>query len=224
MHQTYLALLLTVTIIGCDPSVKAPADPAPSATTGTDTTLADSAPSAGMAMRSNVEWHLSASDPTTLVFNTGDTLPMHAKDLRLVTRLTSNLGKSWFIFSGVDSEDSDELQALFVVSPGDSLNQGVHHSWHMPGRLMDNTSSGVYYEASVFAGEVLRDTIGVIWYDRSLMPDGQWRLNTTLLQLGRPEPDTLVLFGQGRKSATIEMAMKGKCSSLVPVDQRTTSH
>lgn len=185
--------------------------------------MLDSVPTGDVASRSNVEWRLSASDPTTLVFNTGDTLPMHAKGLRLITQLTSRLGKPWFLFSGIDNEDSDKLQALYVVSPGDSLTRGIQHSWHMPGRLTDSTSVSTYYEATVFAGEVLHDTIGVIWYDRSLMPDGQWRLNTTLLQLDRPDPDTLVLFGQGRKSATIDLAVKGKCQVLKPIDQRTVS-
>ncbi len=225
MHPMNFALLLTLAIVGCDPSGKVPTDPSSIQTAAsTDTATVDSTQIAGMAMRHPVEWHLSNSDPAALIFDTGDTLPMHAKDLRLVSQVTSPLGKPWFIFSGIDSEDSDGLRALFVVSPGDSLTRGIQHSWHMPGRLVDSTSVATYYEASVFAGEVLRDTIGVVWYDRSLMPDGQWRLNTTLLQFGRTGPDTIILFGQSRKSATIALAVKGKCRPLTPIDQRTASH
>ena len=66
---------------------------------------------------------------------------------------------------------------------------------------------------------MLRDTIGVIWYERSLMPDGTWRLNTTILDLTGPRPDTLILFGHGRKSATIALAFRGKCQLLDSLDQ-----
>jgi hypothetical protein len=224
MHPTKFALLLTLAAAGCVPTGNGPArSPASSPPLAADPVPSDSAQTEG-TMDPNVEWHVSASDPTMLIFGTGDTLRMHAKQLRLFTQLTSPRGRPWFIFSGSDSGMSDETRNLYVVSPGMGTDHGVQHSWHMPGRLIDSTSGTPYYEASVFAGEVRRDTVGVIWYDRSLMPDGQWRMNTTLLRLDRPRPDTVVLFGQEGKSATIDLAMKGKCSSLPPIDQHTSSH
>jgi hypothetical protein len=221
MRPTTLPLLLILATAGCMPSGSGTSE-APVAST--DKAMADSTRTEGQAARPQVKWRLSTSDPSAVVFDTGDTMRMHAKDLHFITRLTSPLGKLWFLFSGIDNADSDGLRALYVVSPGDSVSRGLRHSWHMPGRLTDSTGAAVYYEASVFVGQILPDTIGVVWYDRSLMPDGQWRSNTTLLQLGRPEPDTLVLFGQGRKSATIDLAVRGKCLALAPIDQRTTPH
>lgn len=224
MHPKTFALMLLLVTAGCIPT-SSPSSSTSDAPPPKDTLTADSSRTTISGnLRSGMEWHTLTTDPSILVFDTGDTLRIHATDLRLVTRLTSPLGKPWFIFSGIDSGNTDELRVLYVVTPGDSLDHDVQHSWHMPGRLTDSSDTGTYYEASVFAGEVLRDTVGVIWYDRSLMPDGQWRLNTTLLQLGRPEPDTVVLFGQSRKISSIDLAMRGKCQVLSPVDQRTASH
>jgi hypothetical protein len=217
-----MLLLMTAVALGCDTPGKA-SDGRMDSGPDHDVTRPDSIQDTG-SVRSIIGWRISRSDRSEIVFDTGDTLRTRATDLHLLNKMVSPLGKSWFIFSGMDNDDPDRLYVLYVVSPGDSLSRGLQHSWHMPGRLMDHTDAGVYYEASVFAGEVLRDTVGVIWYDRSLMPDGQWRSNTTLLQLDRPEPDTLVLFGQGRKSSTIDLAMKGKCQMLAPVDQKTAPH
>lgn len=219
MHRPTLALLLACASMGCGPTDNGPDEAMP---TARSIDLSGTGDARG-PMPDQVEWQVSDSAPGVLAFSTGDTIRLQARDVRLITRLTAPSGKPWFVFSGIEDRAPGEQRSLFVLSPGDSLGRGIQHPWHMPGRLIDSVSAAPYYEASVFAGEVLRDTIGVVWYDRSLMPDGQWRLNTTLLQLGSAEPDTVILFGQGRKSATIDMAVKGKCLALVPLDQRTAS-
>ncbi len=165
-------------------------------------------------------WHTLPHDPTTLIFDTGDTVRTGLKEVNLITQFQNTLGREWFVFSGVQDTSKKPEASLFVLSPGEnSALKAVQQPWHMPGRLIDATSKEWYYEAQVLAGEVLRDTIGVIWYERSLMPDGTWRLNTTILDLTGPRPDTLVLFGHGRKSATIDLAFRGKCQLLDSLDQ-----
>lgn len=162
-------------------------------------------------------------DPSTLVFDNGDTLRTGLPQVHLITKFQSPLGRAWFIFSGQKGRSKKAEASLYVLSPGDSSAiKAIQQPWHMPGRLMDPTDTESYYEAEVFAGEVLRDTIGVIWYERYLLPDGTWRLNTTLLNLSESKPDTLVLFGHDRKSSTINLAFQGKCGMLHSVDQQLT--
>lgn len=166
-------------------------------------------------------WHIVQRNPSVLVFNDRDTLFTGLRDLEQLAQFTTPLGRSWFMFSGIKVADEKHGVALYVFSPGDSTSShALEQPWHMPGRLIDGDGSQCYYEAEVFAGEVLRDTIGVIWYERSLMPDGHWRLNTTLLDLNGVQPDTLVLFGHRRKSTTIDLAFHGKCQLINSLDQR----
>jgi hypothetical protein len=165
-------------------------------------------------------WYTVPDEPSTLVFDNGDTLRTGLPEVELIAEFPNPLGRKWFIFSGLKSTSNKYETSLFVLSPGDSsAAQAIQQPWHMPGRLNDAKGKECYYEAEVFAGEVLRDTIGVIWYERSLMPDGTWRLNTTILDLTGPRPDTLILFGHGRKSATIDLAFRGKCQLLDSLDQ-----
>ncbi|MBZ0207879.1 MAG: hypothetical protein K8H89_16305 [Flavobacteriales bacterium] len=156
-----------------------------------------------------------------LVFDDRDTLHTGLRDLEQLAKFTTPLGRSWFMFSGIKATDEGHGVVLYVYSPGDSTStHALEQPWHMPGRLIEADGSQYYYEAEVFAGEVLRDTIGVIWYERSLMPDGHWRLNTTLLDLNGVRPDTIVLFGHRRKSSTLDLAFHGKCQLIDSLDQR----
>ena len=163
-------------------------------------------------------WQMVANDSSSIFFSTGDTLHFPATDLHYMGKVVAQLGREWYIFSGRDSSRRN-MRSLFVQSPGYFSSAGIMHGWEMPGRLLDHGGQEVYYEAEVFTGEVFPDTMGVVWYDRSLMPDGQWRMNTRLLQFGRPEPDTLVFFGHRRKSITQSLAFQGKCRLLKGEDQ-----
>lgn len=140
-------------------------------------------------------------------------------ELTEVRRISAPTGIEWMLLTGPDLRGGRAGRALYIMK----ADAGAHavegmQPWHAPGRLLDRKDNQCYYEAHVFAGEVLPDTVGVIWYDRSLMPDGQWRENTTLLNLSGPVPDTLVFFGHGRRSTTAQMAFSGRCALLDSVE------
>lgn len=142
------------------------------------------------------------------------------KPLVEIMRLRSPFGREWVITSGPNKEQKHLGTCLYILPADGGMEwyPGME-AWHAPGRLVDARNDECYYEAEVFAGEVLQDTIGVIWYDRSLMPDGHWKENTVLLNFSKQDPDTLVLFGHARKSVTQHMAFNGKCRLLAPFDQ-----
>lgn len=143
------------------------------------------------------------------------------KDLKELHRMNTPAGVAWQLLEGPGLGGELPGQALYIRPLADSTaNRSELRPWHMPGRLLDTHSGQSYYEAEVFAGEVLRDTVGVIWYDRSLMPDGRWKENTLLLHLKTGQPDTLVWFGHGRKSITQGLAFRGKCQLLKGRDQQ----
>lgn len=165
-------------------------------------------------------WKMASIDPAVMVFNTNDTLHTGVFEAKPLMQLEVPGGSTRYLLSGRSCSSCNEPTSLYILAaPADERTEQPPIPWHMPGRLFMANDSLLYYEASVFAGEVLPDTIGVIWYDRSLMPDGKWKQNTVLLNLSGPEPDTLVLFGHGRKSTTIDLAFHGKCTLLEDVDQ-----
>lgn len=216
MARTTLLFALILLGVGCSTPTP-PFDQQLKATSHSDTGGTPPAPEGRYAHA----WNTLPHQPSTLVFDNGDTLRTGLPEVHMITKFQSPLGRSWFLFSGLKGTSAQAGTSLYVLSPGDSsAKQAIDQPWHMPGRLMSPTDTESYYEAEVFAGEVLRDTIGVIWYERYLLPDGTWRLNTTLLNLSDPRPDTLVLFGHGRKSTTINLAFRGKCQMLDSMDQQ----
>lgn len=215
MARRTFPLALILLGVGCSapskPSDKPEESPGPANSTAT--TIARDSTSAR-------SWSSHAEDPSTLVFDNGDTLRTGIPGVNLITKFQVPQGRAWFLFSGRANTSKTAERTLFVLSPGDSsAGEAIAQPWHMPGTLRDLKNKENYYEAEVFAGEVLRDTFGVIWYERYLLPDGTWRLNTTLLDLNGPTPDTLVLFGHGRKSSTIKLAFSGKCQVLDTLEQ-----
>lgn len=186
--------------------------------------MAGSGPITGRAQGPVVQqppatWRILEGTASVVVFNSGDTMDLEATDLLGSGQVTASLGKTWYLISGVDEKPTARSRRLYVVAPGEALARSPHRSWHMAGKLLDHGGTEIFYEAEVFVGEVFPDTVGIVWYDRSLMPDGQWRSNTTLLDLNGPSPDTLVYFGQVRKSTTQRLAFQGKCRQLPGVDQ-----
>lgn len=214
MARKTIPLALILLGVGCTAPPRPIDQPAEASATSTP-----EGPPPPSSTRHAHAWNTLPKDPSTLIFDNGDTLRTGLPEVQLITKFQSPLGRPWFVFSGLKSSSKEAETSLFVLSPGDSSAiKAIDQPWHMPGRLMSTTES--YYEAEVFAGEVLRDTVGVIWYERFLLPDGTWRANTTLLDLSKAEPDTLVLFGHGRKSSTINLAFRGKCLMLDSVDQQ----
>lgn len=144
------------------------------------------------------------------------------RNLQVIRRLPTPAGVDWILSTGPNALGPRNGQVLYIRAEGDTTPPDLMHGWHMPGKLIDRKSREPFYEAEVFVGEVLPDTIGVIWYDRSLMPDGLWHENTVLLDLTGIDPDTLVFFGHGRKHLTQRLAFEGKCTILDGLEQRIT--
>ncbi len=176
----------------------------------------------GLMEQQPAGWKSLPNEPGTLVFGEQDTIRTDLQDLQLMKEFSAPSGLPWYLFRARKTTKGREKEmSMYILCPDKQMwPQAMQEPWHLPGRLFDGPKEESYYEAEVFAGEVLRDTIGVIWYDRSLMPDGEWKENTVLLDLTGPTPDTLVFFGHGRKSSTIGLAFGGKCELLQSMDQR----
>lgn len=214
MARPIFATILVLLTISCSTPPNATMDHHPSES-APDSTIGD--PISEHASG----FHPLQGDPSVLVFNTGDTLRTGLESVKDMGRFADPLGRSWFLISGRSKSAPENGISLYILSPGDSTSmQALANPWHMPGQLIDTTGKSSYYEAQVFAGEILQDTIGVVWYERAQMPDGQWRHNTTVLDLNGTRPDTLVFFGHNRKSSTIGLAFQGKCRMLDSLDQR----
>lgn len=211
MLQTTVPVILATLVVGCtypqEPDISQAPVPVAISAADRDSAVPQDTPEVAVLPASRTSG--------ILIIGKGDTIHTDLRGLSLLTYFTDKLERTWAVCSGLQPGQPEGNPSLFVISPSDpASSSGATTPWHMPGQLVAAADTTAYYEAEVFAGEVLPDTVGVIWYDRSLMPDGQWRENTTLLNLNGTEPDTLVLFGHGRRSSTLNLAFHGKCRRL----------
>lgn len=216
MVRTTIPIAIILLGVGCSSPQVEQLSESPFSTTTPASALAEDS-----VQQQAATWRILPHEPGTLILGGKDTLKTGLHDLQLLKEIKAPSGVPWYVFRARSSDrPKGGKLSLYVFCPDDQIcAKAIEEPWYMPGRLFDGPDDEDYYEAEVFAGEVLRDTIGVIWYDRSLMPDGNWRQNTVLLNLNAPQPDTLVLFGHERKSSTIDLAFRGKCVMLEGIDQ-----
>lgn len=208
--------------VGCALIAGCAAPPAPEAGTRTVDTLpaprTDTAHAAAPPTPP-LEWRALKRDSSVLVFNTGDTLRTGLSGIGKLGHVTTN-GVAYVLLGARACDACPEERSMYVLrTDAHEVRKGALSAWHLPGRLLDGETGEAYYEAEVYSGEVLPDTVGVIWYERQVLPDGGTKENTTLLRLNGPRPDTMVFFGRARKPFTQGLAFRGACRRLPEVDQ-----
>lgn len=167
-------------------------------------------------------WRTLGKDSSLLVFDTGDTLRTELFRVRKLGHVEGT-GQDYALVSAQPSLDRPDLRAFYTLPmKGGRMDKADLYPWHLPGRLLDGETGEPYYTAEVYSGEVLPDTVGVIWYETQVLPDGAIKQNTTLLRLNGQRTDTLVFFGQVRKSFTQGLAFKGACRRLPSTDVTAT--
>lgn len=211
-----------VPAMGCALMAGCAAPPAPEAGTRTADTLpaprTDTVPAAAPPAVP-LEWRALKGDGSVLVFNTGDTLRTGLFDIGKLGHVIAN-GVPYVLLGGRTCDACPVERSMYVLrTDAREVRTGALSAWHLPGRLLDGETGEAYYEAEVYSGEVLPDTVGVIWYERQVLPDGGTKENTTLLRLNGARPDTLVFFGRVRKPFTQGLAFRGACRRLPEVDQ-----
>lgn len=159
---------------------------------------------------------------SALVFSDGSTFETGLKHLTYVGSVDRGDGRTHVLLLADRDVDSLTEKALYIIDPQDTVPPKAdrEHSWNAPGRKLDGETGEPFLTTEVYYGMVLPDTMGVIWYETAVMPDGQRKLNTTLLCDGPTGLDTLVFFGQGRLAATNTLAYRGKCQGLKGTDER----
>ncbi|HEY0977467.1 MAG TPA: hypothetical protein VGE21_08355 [Flavobacteriales bacterium] len=158
---------------------------------------------------------------TRLVLADGRELETGLNEVSVQARIPRAQRSDLLLVSGRTCNNCQAPVSLFLIDPDQpvpSFRDG-QYAWHHPGTLVDVRTQETYYEAKVFAGTVLPGMEGVIWYERSLMPSGEWKSNTTVLRVDGERLDTIAYFGQDRLSATQALAFKGSCKVIPGVVQ-----
>lgn len=160
----------------------------------------------------------NGSRPSTgkVVLRDGRTLETGLHEASVQAFLPRTNASDIVLVSGRSCTNCKAPIRLFVIDPDRPLPafQQDTQAWQNAGELVDVRTDERYYEAQVFAGTVLPDTEGIIWYERSLMPTGEWRSNTTILRIKGEVVDTVTYFGHDKLSTTQALAFRGACKVI----------
>ncbi|HEX2616216.1 MAG TPA: hypothetical protein VHL57_01675 [Flavobacteriales bacterium] len=210
LHYGPAALIAALALACEQPS------PAPAPTPAQDSTAAVVAPD------TLVPRTIAGVKGSAILYSDGSLSDTHLKGLSYVGSYMAPGATQRALLLAERTVDGLTERALYIVQPTDTAppTPDREHSWNAPGRKLDGETGEPFQEVAVYYGEVLRDTMGVIWYEMAVMPDGQRKENTTLLYEGPKGLDTLVFFGQSRLAVTNRLAFDGKCEDLKGADER----
>ena len=77
------------------------------------------------------------------------------------------------------------------------------------------------YKGRAFYGQVLKNTIGVIWFEEQLMEDNSWRKSTYLIKISNGNKKEIVYKNSTQLAETLELVKQGLCKEIKGIDTTT---
>jgi hypothetical protein len=153
-----------------------------------------------------------------IIFANGDTIKTTLNGLRYYDSINSEGFPTYLLLSGVDCDSCDAGESLYIHSPrdGDLIVRDGKNSYSLPGVTYDFLGKTLVYQARIFYGEVLKDTIGVIWFQKHLLDNGQYSSSVYLLKIQSDSTfgSFLVDSIHGHLPITLGLLKQNKCKEL----------
>ncbi len=166
------------------------------------------------------EWIFKKAEDHQLFFTNGRSFNTHLFDLRYIGQVTKKDRPPYLIFSGRYCEDCDAQVSIYVQSPeeGEMVVELGANRHHYAGNEKDPGTDSVVYHSRVFYGEILKDTKGIIWYQKRLTVGRTWEPDIYLIDLSGEKRKQVILKDKGQLKETLALYKKGKCSEIKGLD------
>ena len=217
MNRLYpLTLIL---LIGCGSRDQTKAvSPKPAATTTKPTPPPNTPPSTNPA-----DWIFSRTDSTRLVFTSGRTMETNLYNLNYIGQIPLQHKAPLLIFSGRGCRGCDANISIYMHSPSDGkldVEFGGHrYKW--PGKEADYFTDKHIYTSRAFYGQVLKDTIGVIWYEKRMVENGRWEHDVFLSWMDHDTRIDTMYFYKGHLDQTLKLLGQGLCREIQGQEYKT---
>jgi hypothetical protein len=164
----------------------------------------------------NNTWLFSKVDSSRLLFTNGHAVETNLFDLQYIGQIPLNTKEPLFIFSGRDCQGCDENISIYMHSPSDSpldVEAGKNR-YHYPGKESDYETDSLFYTSRAFYGQVLKNTIGVIWYENRLLENGHWDQDVFLSRMDHDIQKDTIYYNQGDLKQTLDLVKQGLCREI----------
>jgi hypothetical protein len=145
--------------------------------------------------------------------------------LKVIGQLRTTKKIPYFILSGRGCDECDANTSIYIHSPSDGAmkNEGKQPRFPYPGRLRDNESDQLVYEARMFYGNCFQSfSNSVVWFARSLGEDKKWHEDILIAEVKDDHFFTTTLQTAFPKITDAQAAIRtGQCHELPGIDGHT---
>lgn len=162
-------------------------------------------------------WVFEKVDSNKLVFKDGKVFETELFNLQYIGQIPVEGQAPFLIFSGVDCDQCDANDCIYIHSPDEGKLSVGHgqNCYSFPGRETDyETNSKLLYEGRAFYGEVLAKVKGVIWFQKTLLENEQWKSIVFLTDVSGKSKIDMLLTDNGQLNQTLSLMKKGLCKEI----------
>jgi len=170
-----------------------------------------------------MNWNFKNISGSTINFGNGKSFNTHLYELKYIGQIPNGDQIPFFIFSGRDCNECDANISIYIHSPKDgklTIENGQNR-YQYPGKERDVEDNSLVYKGRTFYGQVLKNTIGVIWFEEQLMEDNSWRKSTYLIKISNGNKKEIVYKNSTQLAETLELLKQGLCKEIKGIDTTT---
>jgi hypothetical protein len=171
----------------------------------------------------NSKWDFQSSSGSVLKFKNGKTYDTHLYSLEYIGQIPNGNKAPFLIFSGKDCDECDANISIYVHSSANgklSIDNGANR-YQYPGKEKDYENNELVYESRSFYGQVLKNTFGLIWYQKDLMDNSKWKKSIFLIQINNGVQKEMLLTEADQLNQTLVLLKKGLCKEIKGINYTT---
>jgi len=154
-----------------------------------------------------------------IYLNDGSIIRTNICNLKFISTLTESKKSEFLIIAGKTCESTESSISIYILKPFNnqiSINENCKR-YTFPGRTFYYEDNSLIMESRTFYGEVLPGKHGVIWFQKELNDQNQWKESTFFVRI-----ENGLLLESSYKipiNITLELLKQNKAFEIKGIDQ-----
>jgi hypothetical protein len=165
-------------------------------------------------------WNFKSVSGSIINFDNGNAFNTHLHELKYIGQIQNGNRSPFFIFSGRDCDECDANISIYIHSPINgklSIEYGKNR-YQYPGKERNIEDNSLTYKGRAFYGQVLKNTIGVIWFEEQLMENNSWEKSTYLVKIINGKKKEISYKNSTQLTETLQLLKQGLCKEIKGID------
>lgn len=161
-------------------------------------------------------WAIDKTTGSKLLFKNGKKFDTGLYELKYIASLPNGDKAPYLILSGRDCDECDANVSIYIYSQANGKlgAQAGANSYQYPGKERDIETHKLDYSSRAFYGEVLKGTIGVIWYEKRILENEKWGDFIFLIKIVNGLKKEVHLTDKKLITETLQLLKEKRCKEI----------